>query len=903
MNATAKYPIGKLHIELALSADGAYPDSREARLACITLGPHGLLRLLESQLGIPDEDASFTARLVQYLACVESVGHPGAFYYRSYQADPFSVARNLLQWRDAWYLAGWTGTFSAQAPPRLADMAEIEKHVGDAVAPGFGERLRRVTELLGCQPVAIESIALLDPLPAFPAMWRHLLDALGAHQQVAITGPPSPQAAARPDTDLGRLQRGLLDPSCAPIELSGDDSLRVLRSAAPAESGPLLAQLLQRRQLATPENSIAVLAEARGSELDDSLEGENCPRLGFGALSPWRPVFQVLPLALELLWSPLNLTALFQFLSHPVGPLPRRLRARLAATVADTPGIGSSAWQETLENGLATEASEQRDTLRARAEYWLQAPRFQPETGVDSATLAERAHRVADWLRSALETSDDPAQQTLYRIAYNQAVEFGNAVDRLRKHGRDPLTRDNVRRLVDDVRGNGATATDRDAEVTPGRAPILPAGHAGAFTTAIDHVIWWDCQATDRVRAWPWSAGERRGLLAAGVELQDEDAQWDWLAQAWLRPVVSARKELILILHEDAERRHPVYEQLSCIAPGLTAQAVDADSTVEGLGLSREPLAHAPLPALQRWWQLPDGTPLTDREFESYSSLDAYLYSPYQWLLRYCARVQAGSLGAVSDGNLLKGNLAHRLFQQYFDTHPAPLTAAGKDIICWVDRELPRLLGEEGALLLEAGRQAECQRFIVQSGEALVALVEHLRAAEVEQVAMEEWQEGEFDGGGLQGSIDLLATRADGNEAVVDIKWGGRRYRRDALLADRYLQLAVYHHLRREQTGRSPALSYFIVNDAHMLSLDHAFFPHAEIIERAADGDSTDYWRQVESLWRWRRQQLERGLVEVTVAGTEPDARSEPPPDGPDLPATSDDFNEYWGLTGWEQGA
>ncbi len=876
---------------------------RGARLATVTLGPRGLLRLLEAQLGIPDEETSFTTRLVQYLACVETASHPGAFYYLSYQADPFSVARNLLQWRDAWYLAGWTGTVDANAPPRLVDMADIELEVRESVSPGLGERLRRVTDLLCGEPVAIDSIALLDPLPAFPAMWRQLLDTLSRHQRATITGPPPQAAAARPDTDLGRLQRGLLDRSQPPVGLSGDGSLRVLQSAGPQESGPLLAQLLQQRQTSASGNSIAVLAEARGSELDDSLEGGHCPRLGFGELSPWRPVFQVLPLALELLWSPLNPVALFQFLSHPVGPLPRRLRARLAATVASTPGIGSAAWQETLEGALAAEASAQRKKLRARVDYWLHAPRHTPDTGIDSATLAERAHRVADWLRGALDASDDPAQQALYGIAHNQAVEFGNAVDRLRIHGRDPLTRDNVRRLIDDVRGSGATATDREAEVTPGRAPILSAAHAGAFTAAIDHVIWWDCQATDRVRPWPWSAGERQALSAAGVELQDEDSRWDWLAQAWLRPVLNAREELILVLHEDVERRHPIYEQLLCVAPELTAQAVDIASTIDALGLSRAPLAQTPLPGLQRWWRLPDGIPLKERELESYSSLDAYLHSPYQWLLRYCARVEPGSLGAISDGNLLKGNLAHRLFQQYFERHPAPLTATGTDILAWVDRELPRLLGEEGALLLEAGRQAECQRFIVQTGEALVALVEHLRAADVEQVAMEYWQEGEFAGGGLQGSIDLLATCADGSEAIVDIKWGGRRYRRDALLENRYLQLAVYDHLRRGQTGRSPALSYFIVNDAHMLSLDHAFFPHAEIIERTVDEDSTDYWQQVEAVWHWRRRQLEQGLVEVTVTGTEPDARSVPPPDCPGLPETSDDFNEFRGLTGWEQGA
>ena len=40
------------------------------------------------------------------------------------------------------------------------------------------------------------------------------------------------------------------------------------------------------------KESIALLAEARGELLDDALDTMHSPRLGFAALSPWRPVFQ-----------------------------------------------------------------------------------------------------------------------------------------------------------------------------------------------------------------------------------------------------------------------------------------------------------------------------------------------------------------------------------------------------------------------------------------------------------------------------------------------------------------------------------------------------------------------------------------------------------------------------------
>ena len=184
-----------------------------------------------------------------------------------------------------------------------------------------------------------------------------------------------------------------------------------------------------------------------------------------------------------------------------------------------------------------------------------------------------------------------------------------------------------------------------------------------------------------------------------------------------------------------------------------------------------------------------------------------------------------------------------------------------------------------------------------------MTLVEHLQSAGVVGVQMELRQEGRFNGGNLNGFIDLLATRDDGQEAVIDIKWGGRKYRRDSLLANSYLQLATYAQLRRDNGAlHSPALSYFIVMDSHMLSLDHAFFPNAETLQPEDEENAAQYWQRVEHTWRWRKQQFDQGLIEVTVSGTEADNKSTPDENGLELPEASDSFNDYRVLTGWVAG-
>jgi len=892
--------IGTTHVTLAITGDGALPEQEMDSLGAVTVGPHKFLNLLETRLGIPARDISFTTRLIQYLGCIELSNHAGAFYHASYSADPFSVARTLLLWRDQWYLAGWRGDFAAGAPPRLADMADIEHRARDAVEPGLGQRIQRVLQRLPGNPVGIGGIALRDALGDFPWLWQQLITAVGA----PLTGLPPLAPQGRAGADLQRLQQHLLQNTKDKIPLRGDGSVIALRADSPQESAPLTALLTQRWLAQRPEQSIALLAEARGAVLDDTLEHLRAPRLGFTALSPWRPVFQVLPLACELLWEPLNPTALFQFLSHSVGPIPGRVRAALARTVASTPGIGSPAWEDAIREALEQEDEARRGTLEQAIRYWLESPRFSPQRGVDSATLSGRAARVADWLQGAREANDDPAWKALYNIALNQALEFCSAIDRLTSHGRELLTQDNVRRLIEDVRGTGAPVTDRGAEVAPGLPRVLRADHAGAFREAVDNVIWWDCQATDRVQRWPWSRTERDALAANHVHLHSEDAQLAWLGKAWLRPLVCARERAVFILHDDAERHHPIWDQVASLTEGLTASTLAREDTFAQLDVPRQPLDARALPPQVRWWQLPPEVALPARPSESYSSLDAYIHSPYQWLLRYAARIRPGSLASVTDGSQLKGNLAHRLFEAFFNAHAAIGSIDEGAIAGWVDAQIRALLQQQGALLLEPGRQAECEYFISQVQDALATLVAHLQSAGVTGVQMELWQEGAYPGGMLNGSIDLLATRGDGSEAVVDIKWGGRRFRRDALLNNSYLQLATYAQLRRDNGAQaSPALSYFIVMDATMLSLDHSFFPNADILRPEGEESAAQYWQRFEQSWRWRKAQFDAGRVEVTVAGTEPTADSSPGEHGLPMPATSDSFNDYSVLTGWAQNA
>jgi hypothetical protein len=93
------------------------------------------------------------------------------------------------------------------------------------------------------------------------------------------------------------------------------------------------------------------------------------------------------------------------------------------------------------------------------------------------------------------------------------------------------------------------------------------------------------------------------------------------------------------------------------------------------------------------------------------------------------------------------------------------------------------------------------------------------------------------------------------------------------------------------------------VNKARFLAQDQATF-HLATLCPNRDGETTsDLWRRFEVTWKWRREQIDQGLIEIKVKGAEPDGDSVPPEDGMKLEDHADRYNDYAVLTGWGKDA
>jgi hypothetical protein len=371
-------------------------------------------------------------------------------------------------------------------------------------------------------------------------------------------------------------------------------------------------------------------------------------------------------------------------------------------------------------------------------------------------------------------------------------------------------------------------------------------------------------------------------------------------ARGALRPLLLARERLTLVLPPPGQEVHPVW----LLVEGLLDKNVPVEPVESALAAGPAdgitPVKHETLPALRRWWQLPGGTVVPWPAKVSYSSLQPLFFNPYQWLLRYPARLQASALLNMPNDFRLLGQLAHRAVERLYG-HAGSLGWTTEQVAHWFDQNLDAIVDEEGAVLRMPGKRSELEGFRLRFRASLLRLHTHLQTAKVERVESEKEFEAETALGLLHGSTDLLLSFGGSREAVIDMKWAGTSKYRKVLEQGSHLQLAVYAFLQERASKRWPAVGYYILREGDLLTPAENLFPDARLVSQA-EGATAALWEQAKATWRWRRAQIDKGAVELVVDGTEATDESAPPADAMVIEPLDARYNPYGHLAGWEFG-
>ncbi len=845
------------------TADGALYSLNSA-----VVGPMGMVDLIETSLGLDGPKVTPALRIAQYHARLRTVEDGARFYSGSLTADGWATSRLLLGWRDSLIAGGWNPGASSWTSDRLTTLADVEELGEPRMASRPSDRLRIILHRLEA-PSPIDSLTVIDPFDLLPPAWTQLFDALeSAGTTVEIVECP-PQAA---DSDLALLQERLLSGSRA--QLTGDDSFVIVRS----DDEWLAAEIAAGWLGANPDanDDLVIIRQGDSTVLDEACHRLGLPRPGGSERSRWRGAIQVLSLAFETAWAPLNAGRLLELLVMAGSPIRPSIGHLFAKALRDAPGIGGPTWLDAWETakdryGAALDDGE-RDAAaieKALAEEevhwrtWLEPKRFDREAGIPADKADEICRRVQTWaLRRAAGTED-----SIYQVAAQMATASAEVIS---TSGLERITKAQIDRMIDAVLADGVQMPGNVAEA----APWSPVDRPSQIWGPVGSVLWWGfMDPSTYVSALPWSVDECQEFEASGCQLESPGALLALETAAWRRAILNARERVVCVVPStvagEAMPPHPLWHEIrEMVETGgriIEGRALLGSPELVLGGRGRDQIAVDPmiLPSPRRTWHV-DGERIAVRERESATSIENLLGCPFRWALEYQAGIEEGPLLDVADNNRLKGTLAHAIIADLFTGSPlADESAVREQAEALVERYLPQI----ATPFLMLGRVRDREEVRRHTVDAAVEIFKFMRDAGLTVVSAEQKHERKLDEEtNLIGIIDLHLRTAADVPIVVDLKWANSdRYRREEIVEGRPVQLATYSHLLEEDAGGvQPPAAYFMLKQQRLLATASAPFPVQSHIPGTNLGS---VWRAVVAA---RTTELKRiGQGEITAAGVE----------------------------------
>ncbi|TVQ96862.1 MAG: PD-(D/E)XK nuclease family protein [Desulfovibrionales bacterium] len=830
---------------------GSYPDAlgeADAVSGKVVVGPMGMLSILETRLGLKEPSTHPAVRIGQYLARLKTADDGHRFYSKSFEADAWATANELLGWRDALVFGGWDGKAIQGMSARLVDLVDVESLEQPALSPGIGERLQRVVSALEgatAGHLGISSLDLVEPEQEWPLPWRNVFQTLSL---AGVSRRALKQDMAESPGDLGLLQNAFQTKNCPRKTPSGDGSLLLIAGQTEAEAAEALAEWLAADSEA---NKDVLIIKGMGSRLlDEALHARGLPRLGSDSGSRWRAALQVLLLALKNAWLPVNPQLLLEILTSPSSPIPRWAGRHFVDALQKHPGVGGELWvkareaavlekQQCLEQeGLPTaKASRKMREFQEVLDFWLGGKRYDPQTGMP----AREARKICAEVARLAAARGGHTGDALLVAAMSQAKDLEEAI---KVSSLETITRPQLKRMVDEVLRFGGS--------TPGLEPEAAQWHSvkspGQVWSGAQTIVWWSfLEQTPSHAAHVWTRSERKALADAGVHLEEMQTQRLIQAGFWRRPVLLAGQRLLLVMHRteaaDKTALHPLWDEIKqAVAPKdaderlitveagqlRTREQVTFGPQPDARVMKRSRLLPQTLPQARPSWDIPANM-VGFRPRESASSLEKLLGCPLAWVLHYHAKIKMGALLSLPKDAQLTGILAHAVVERLFKPTGRcdPQTAREQAAAVY-----EQLLPEMAAGLLQEGQAVERQQNrerICESVTALALMLEQcsLTVEDAELYLTKPVQELNTE---FQGSLDLVLKDKNGNRAILDLKWSKySKYKREELQAGLALQLAAYAWLLGK--GKPLPAGYYMLAQAELLTTDISCFPGQNVVQ------------------------------------------------------------------------
>ncbi len=800
--------IPETHLIIRLLPVARKPKTGTTSLNVVRGGSDVLLGWLETQLGLLRPVALKATRVAELAKRLETIGD--AVFTPSMTIDRWSTTSQLLQRHDELRLAGWNGQPNDAIPKWVNDLgratavrAKVEDQPHDNTAIEALDEATRLQQILAAmddgQCLPPHQCQLEDRIELWPVMWRKVLERM----TLASAAGPIPQTEAKQNLTASRDQ---------PTAITVAD-VQYLSARSETSACEFVAAILAQAADGIFETVIYCEDDALAIRLDGSLQRRGLPTMGASLVSRMNPVLQLLPVSLALCWQPVDPQVLLDFLALPVNPIPPRAARKLLNSLVEQPGLGSHAWDQTVAE-LCSPDNDPGGKLRLRLEEWLMAERVPYHSTIPVRLIQERCDRLALWARGRVRTLQKPNsvtadQQSLIDALQTLAEQSTTLAELVVSHGAT-ISEPQLKRLIDEATETGMPIT-----------PMLEAAGGPVRVRSLAEIdaphlrMIWLGLGTENKPACHWPAVEREQLQAAGIELDDGSHALAALRAAELRGMAMIAESVLAIeLPRDRELRlHPVWLEIgNGLEPPVIEELLSNHGSKTIGPYSFETARHDRIPPPQRRteWHVPPEL-LRDRETVSASELQDRLGCPLKWSFSYLARLKPSPISQLPGEFQLKGDFCHSILERLFgDGGDLPSV---EEAVARAGEIFDQRLPLDAAPLAQPDQTFQRHKLRTQLINATRTLVTTLAAGGYRIAGIEVALEGQAFGKSMSGSIDCLAVRKDGSEAVIDFKFAGKKYHK-MIKEGRAVQLATYAQSRLQTSGLSPAVAYLVLSDS-----------------------------------------------------------------------------------------
>ena len=854
-----------------LELDGqAYPGTPINAAGILKVGPNSLLNLLETHLGLsghPNNEEYLRIEAFRQ-ACLHLLEKDQPFFLRSFQADPFATAANLLERRDELLLAGWDFNISENIPNRLQTIAQLEDLFRSGIFQlpvGFADRVTFLKTALKNHQHPFEAIELVEPFELLPYYLQDLFKLL-KNPDCQIIEPVS-KAIDHPISDLELFQAHLLrqNPGSSKQPLKGDGSLLLFEAHRSTDAAQFVAALLRKN----PDFKPLCLIPEKFPALDNAFIQEGLPSLGIQTSSLARPSLQLLKLTPAFLWQPMDPYKVLEFVNLTVKPIDDGLANLIANQIARRPGTHGEDWKKAIQRYINFKGN-QGKKIEAQYEFWFERKRYSPDSQVPKIEILELFNHLQEWAKLLYEDHKDGTFQSL-RVLSEQAKRICEMLLALPE---TELSRLQIERIVRTIYEPAAVLL-QEAEV--GHVPFIQ--RAGAIHGPAKATLWWNFIQNEPTFFFSkWYKNEIAYLQKFKHKLEPPERENQRALWHRIQPILQTQAQLLFFIpssvNGEAVNPNPLYGDLEAGFSNLEKIRFSVDQ-------------QATLQPLKAYFKLPDfvqlplqqlGQPAPfieinrlksnfQRPEETYSSLRDLFYYPYQWVFRHRILLKKSSLLSVVPDETLMGNLAHHLFELLLQ-QDAVLEWDKIDLENWIDQEMKHLFEKEGAVLLLYGREPERIGFLNRIKFAAWSLLHSIRENGWKIQAIETKLQGKISDLQIKGIADLVLAKGE-EKAIIDLKWRGAGWRQRLLKNEEDIQLILYSNMLPTE-NHWPHTAFFIINQGKLIARNNVAFEQAIAVSPEADVEEVNQriWEKMVKTLEWRRAQLKNGQIEVRAEKT-----------------------------------